>query len=210
MQEVPEFAHRDSAYTDSIQSITTERQERQEQLREERQERRERQEQPPAPSLRPFNLDADKMRQRPLEDDQEMILAETTVRQRLEVPKPAFEESAIRPRADILREMEKPNWAKDIVKIMAQMQMQMKEKGIDTPLDYTDLDLYKGSDPLPKKFKFPDMRKYTGTEDPYLYLKQYVTYLSATELTNAQIVKQFPLSLEGAPIRWYYVLEPFV
>ena len=87
------------------------------------------------------------------------------------------------------------------------MQMQMKEKGIDAPLDYTDLDLYKGSDPLPKKFKFPDMKKYMGTKDPHLHLKQYVTYLSATELTNAQIVKQFPLSLEGAPIRWYYILE---
>ena len=93
---------------------------------------------------------------------------------------------------------------------MAQMQMQMKEKGIDAPLDYTDLDLYKGSDPLPKKFKFPDMKKYTGMEDPHLHLKQYVNYLSATELTNAQIVKQFPLSLEGTHIRWYYTLEPSV
>ena len=37
-----------------------------------------------------------------------------------------------------------------------------------------------------------------------------MTYLSATELTNAQIVKQFPLSLEGAPIRWYYNLESSV
>ena len=51
------------------------------------------------------------------------------------------------------------------------MQMQMKEKGIDAPLDYTDLDLYKGSDPLPKKFKFPDMKKYTGMKDPHLHLK---------------------------------------
>ena len=67
--------------------------------------------------------------------------------------------------------------------------MQMKEKGIDTSLDYTDLYLYKGSDPLPKKFKFSDMRKYTGTKDPHLHLKQYVTYLSATELISAQIVK---------------------
>ena len=90
------------------------------------------------------------------------------------------------------------------------MQMQIKKKRINAPLDYTDLDLYKGSDFLPKKFKFPDMKKYTGTKDPYLHLKQYVTYLSATELINAQIVKQFPLSLEGTPIRWYYVLEPSV
>ena len=72
---------------------------------------------------------------------------------------------------------------------MAQMQIQMKEKEIDAPLDCTNLDLYKGSDPLLRKFKFSDMKKYSGTDDSYLHLKQYVTYLSATELTNAQIVK---------------------
>ena len=114
-----------------------------------------------------------------------MILVEPAVRQKLEVPKPtfkepAFEEPAIRPRADIPREMEKPDWAQDILKTIAQMQMQMKEKGIDTPLDYTDLDLYKSNDPLPKKFKFSDTKKYTGTEDPHLHLKQYMTYLSTT------------------------------
>lgn len=54
--------------------------------------------------------------------------------------------------------------------------------------------------PFLKKFKFPDIKKYTRIEDPHLYLKQYVTYLSATELTNVQIFKQFPLLLEGAPI----------
>ena len=70
---------------------------------------RERQEQPLAPPLRPFDLNVDKIRQRPLEDDQETILAELTVRQRLEVPKPAFEEPAIRPIADIPRETEKPD-----------------------------------------------------------------------------------------------------
>ena len=93
------------------------------------------------------------------------------VRQRLEVPVPTLEESAIRPRVEIPREVERPDWAKDMVKAMAQMKMQMKEKGIDAPLDYTDLDLYKGSDPLPRKFKFPDMKKYSGTEDPHLHLK---------------------------------------
>ena len=34
--------------------------------------------------------------------------------------------------------------------------------------------------------------------------------MSATELTNAQITKQVPLSLEGTPIRWYYNLESSV
>ena len=84
--------------------------------------------------------------------------------------------------------------------------MQMKEKGIDAPLDYTDLDLHKGGNPLPWKFKFSDMKKYARIDDPHLHLKQYVTYMSTTELTKAQIVKQFPLSLEG----WYYTLESSV
>ena len=82
-----------------------------------------------------------------------------------------LDESMVRPRVEIPREIERPDWAKDMVKAMAQMKMQMKEKGIDSPLDYTDLDLYKGSDPLPQKFKFPDVNKYSGTDDPHLYLK---------------------------------------
>ena len=75
------------------------------------------------------------MRQRLLEDDQEMILVEPAVWQRLEILELAFEEPAIRQRADIPRETEKSGWAKDIMKTMAQMQIQMKEKEIDAPLD---------------------------------------------------------------------------
>ena len=52
------------------------------------------------------------------------------------------------------------------------------------------------------------MKKYSRTNDPYLHIKQYVTYMRATKLTKPQIIKQFPLSLEGALIRWYYTLEP--
>ena len=81
------------------------------------------------------------------------------------------------------------------------MQIQIKKKGMEAPLDYTDLDLYKGNDhPLPRKFKFPDMSKYSKNDDPHMHLRQYVTYMSAIELSNAQIVKQFPMSLEGAVI----------
>ena len=76
----------------------------------------------------------------------------------------------------------------------------MKKKGMEAPLDYTDLDLQKGNAPLPRKFKFPDIRKYSGNDNPHLHLKQYVTYMSATKLTNAQIIKQFLMSLEGAII----------
>ena len=86
----------------------------------------------------------------------------------------------------------------------------MKQKGMEAPLDYTDLDLYKGNNPLLWKFKFPDMRKYSKNDDPHLHLKKYVTYMSATKLINAQIVKQFPISLEGAAIKWYYTMDAHV
>ena len=86
---------------------------------------------------------------------------------------------------DVPEEIEKPDWAKDLIKTMTQIQIQIKKKGIEAPLDYTDLDLHKGNNHLPRKFKFPNMRKYSGNDDPHLHLKQYVTYMSATELTNA-------------------------
>ena len=79
-----------------------------------------------------------------------------------------------------------------------------------TPIDYADLTLYEEDDPLPQKFKFPDIKKYSGTDDSHLYLKQYITYMKPTELAKAQIVKQFPLSLEGGPIKWYYTLDAHV
>ena len=65
--------------------------------------------------------------------------------------------------------VEDSEWAKNLNKSMARMQMMMKEKGIDTTMDYVDLD--EGDDPLPPKFKFPDMKKFTGTDDQHLHLK---------------------------------------
>ena len=90
------------------------------------------------------------------------------------------------------------------------MQVMMKEKGMATPMDYTDLTLDEEDDPLPQKYKFPNMKKYSGTDDPHLHLKQYVTYMKATGLSKAQIIKQFSLSLEGATIKWYYTLDAHV
>ena len=87
---------------------------------------------PPAPQYRPFDLDAETSEKQPMEGDQETLLVEPITRQRL----------------DVLEEIEKSDWAKDLIKTMAQMQIQMKEKGMGDPLDYTDLDLYKGNDPL--------------------------------------------------------------
>ena len=83
--------------------------------------------------------------------------------------------------------VEESEWAKKMNKTMARMQMVMKEKGIDTAVDYVDLD--EGDDPLPPKFKFPNMKKFTGPDDPHLYLKQFATYMKITGLTKAQIVK---------------------
>ena len=80
-------------------------------------------------------------------------------------------EPITRQRLDILKEIEKPDWAKDLIKTMAQMQIHIKKKGIEASLDYTDLDLYKGNDPLPQKFKFSDMNKYSGNDDHHLHLK---------------------------------------
>ena len=76
-----------------------------------------------------------------------------------------------------------------MTKAMTQIQMMMKEKGMTTPMDYTDLTLDEEDDPLPQKFKFLNMRKYSGTDDPHLHLKQYVTYLKPTGLSKAQIIK---------------------
>ena len=131
--------------------------------------RREKRQELPVPQTRPFDLEAKDSRRRQLEDDQETLLAEPVAR----------------PRVDVPEQIEKPDWAKDLAKSMAHIQVMMKEKGMEAPLDYTDLDLYKGDNPLSRKFKFFDMRKYSGNDDPHLHLKQYVTYMSATELTNA-------------------------
>ena len=54
------------------------------------------------------------------------------------------------------------------------------------------------------------MRKHSENDNPHLHLKQYMTYMSATELTNAHIIEQFPMSLEGAAIKWYYTLNAHV
>lgn len=86
----------------------------------------------------------------------------------------------------------------------------MKEKGIDSSMNYSDLSLGEDDDPLPRKFRFPDMKKFTGIEDPHLHLKQYATHMRTTSLNRSQIIKQFSLSLEGALIIWYYSLEPHV
>ena len=115
-----------------------------------------------------------------------------------------------RQEADISETVRKTDWDKNITKVMTHVQTMMKEKGIGAPLDYTNLSLERGDEPLPPKYRFPNMKKYSGTDDPHFHLKQYVTYMKATELSEAQIIKQFSLSLEGAAVKWYYTLDAHV
>ena len=89
-----------------------------------------------------------------------------------------------------------------------QQQTTVKKYGLNPNFTDLDLDLEKKELFLPK-YKFLNM-KYSGTDDPYLHLKQYVTYMKATGLSKAQIIKQFLLSLEGASIKWYYTLDAHV
>ena len=115
-----------------------------------------------------------------------------------------------RQEADIFETVGKTDWAKNITKVVTHVHTMMKEKGIDAPLDYTNLSLERDDEPLPRKFKLSDIRKFMGTKDPHLHLKQYVTHMKATDLMKTQIIKQFSISLKGNPIRWYYALDPHV
>ena len=83
------------------------------------------------------------------------------------------------------KNVEQLEWDKNVSKTMAQIQMMIKEKGITAPMDYADLTLDEEDDPLPPKFKFPNMKKYSRIDDPHLHLKQYVIYMKATGLSKA-------------------------
>ena len=72
---------------------------------------------------------------------------------------------------DISKTVGKTDWAKNITKVVTHVQTMMKEKGIDAPLDYTNLRLEREDEPLPPKYKFINMKKYSGTDDPHLHLK---------------------------------------
>ena len=100
-----------------------------------------------------------------------------------------------------------PEWEKDMKKQMNQLKDAMKKLGPNH--DFIDLDLEE-DEPLPPKYKFPDIKKYDGTDDPHLHLRQYVTFMKPTGLTKAQIIKQFLMSLAGAAVKWYYTLDAHV
>ena len=71
----------------------------------------------------------------------------------------------------------------------------MKSHGLNPDFAKVDFDLGE-KELLPPKYQFPSMKKYSGTDNPHLHLKQYVTYMKGTGLSKAQIIYQFSMSLE--------------
>ena len=67
-------------------------------------------------------------------------------------------------------------------------QLQAAIKKLELNHDFTDLDLEE-DELLSPKYKFPNIKKYDGINDPHLYLRQYVIFMKPTKLTKAQIVK---------------------
>ena len=66
---------------------------------------------------------------------------------------------------------------------MDQLHTTLKKYGLNPNFVDLDLDLEK-EELLPPKYKFPNMKIYSSTDDPHLHLKQYVTYMKATELSK--------------------------
>ena len=76
-----------------------------------------------------------------------------------------------RQKVDISETVGKIDWAKNITKVVTHVQTMMKEKGIYAPLDYTNLSLEREDEPLPPKYRFSNMKKYSGIDNPHLHLK---------------------------------------
>ena len=60
-----------------------------------------------------------------------------------------------------------PEWIKDMKKQIDQLQAAIKKHGLN--YDFTNLDLEE-EELLPPKFRFLDIKKYDGTDDPHLHI----------------------------------------
>ena len=76
--------------------------------------------------------------------------------------------------------------------------------------DLLDYDSMTFEEQLPAQFKMPDMAKFNGNGDPRVHLRQYVSMMSSTGLSQRQVQKMFGMSLEGAHVVWYHNLEKAV
>ena len=94
--------------------------------------------------------------------------------------------------------MSKPESAGEVkllANIMAQLEFTFKDKGSHTSKSFIDLALFK-NEPLPDDFKLPNFAKFDGTGDLRVHLRQYATFMAATQLNESQIVRFFFTSLE--------------
>lgn len=72
--------------------------------------------------------------------------------------------------------------------------------------DLLDYDVMAFEQQLPSQFKIPMMVKFNGSDNPKSHLTQYVALMSVTGLSKRHLLKMFGLSLDGAPVVWYYGL----
>ena len=56
---------------------------------------------------------------------------------------------------------------------------------------------------LPVEFRMPDIERYTGIGCPRIHLQLYSAVMRGHRLDEAQMIMLFPLSLSGAPQRWF-------
>lgn len=73
--------------------------------------------------------------------------------------------------------------------------------------DFLDYEAMVFEEQLLPQSKMPDIAKFGGNGDPRVHLRQYVSLMSSTGPSKRQVLRMFGMSLEGAPVVWYYGLE---
>ena len=80
--------------------------------------------------------------------------------------------------------------------------VQDKEKTTAIGVDMKKLNLFPEVK-LPENFKYPDITKFDGTQDPRTHLMSYINAMSMKAVTEAGMAKLFPQSLIGQPLMWF-------
>ena len=102
---------------------------------------------------------------------------------------------------------EKPPETPDLAAILAkfntlEQSVQDKEKTTAIGVDMKKLNLFPEVK-LPENFKYPDITKFDGTQDPRTHLMSYINAMSMKAVTEAGMAKLFPQSLIGQPLMWF-------
>ena len=84
--------------------------------------------------------------------------------------------------------------------------VQDKEKTTAIGVDMKKLNLFPEVK-LPENFKYPDITKFDGTQDPRTHLMSYINAMSMKNVTEAGMAKLFPQSLIGPALLWFLNLD---